>query len=248
MNEYTPKKQMVYVPLYYDMRDMFAALPADTVKEIVLGMIDYGQGGVMPEFGGDAYKYAIFAAIRNTIDASRKSYAQRCAAQSINAKKGVAKRATASDGMRRLATASDGMPTHAKRAKTIQDNTIQDNTREDNITRESAEHSIFRNRGNPAMLPLADGNEWTLPELMRKELTAAYPAIDIDAELQRMRAWLLADSGRRRDADKMQKFVASWLARTRSGTGKPSFTGMHNNEYDFEELERQLLAAQDTEV
>lgn len=254
--------ELKYVPLYYDTRDMFAKLSDGAAKQVVLAMIDYGRDGVVSDFGGDTVMQALFVPIRNSIDASKNAYAKTCAANRDNANKGAAKRkmaaangaqdrATACDGMRPRATACNGTQRGAKRANTRQDNIRQDSTREENTrgaqdAAERAERSVFKSRDDPVTLPLANGDEWAMPEQTRNELVAAYPAIDINTEMRKARAWLLADATRRRSANRMPQFVTRWVSQARPNEGnKPSFGSMQNNQYDFDELERQILAAQE---
>lgn len=260
---YVPKKELTYTPLWFDMRDMFAALPAETCKAIVLAMIDYARDGKTPDFGGDSFMQAMFVPIRSNINSAIRGYVNRCAANKGNADKGAEKRrqaaanntqdhATACDGMQPHAAVSDGMQRDAKRANTIQDKTLQDSIRQENTTSAqggAAERSVFKSRDDPVTLPLANGDEWVMPEQTRNELVAAYPAIDINTEMRKARAWLLADAKRRRSADRMPQFVTRWVSQARPNEGnKPSFGSMQNNQYDFDELERQILAAQERDT
>lgn len=62
-------------------------------------------------------------------------------------------------------------------------------------------------------LPLVDGSVFRFPEVLLKEMQAAYPALDIKGELAKMRAWLIANPTNRKTARGIMRFVNNWLSR-----------------------------------
>ncbi|MFP4501187.1 MAG: hypothetical protein ACLFTT_09330 [Candidatus Hydrogenedentota bacterium] len=61
--------------------------------------------------------------------------------------------------------------------------------------------------------PLKSGDTWTPPNDLLNELAAAFPAVDLEGELRRARAWLVSNSSKRKTARGMPKFLNGWLAR-----------------------------------
>jgi len=62
-------------------------------------------------------------------------------------------------------------------------------------------------------IPSNDGGEVTIPPNMVHEFRAAYPAVNVEAELRAMRVWSLANQANRKTRGGMLKFVNGWLAR-----------------------------------
>ena len=84
----------------------------------------------------------------------------------------------------------------------------------------------------------------------------AYPSVNIEQELQKMIAWLNANPTRKRTRKGIERFVVSWLNRAQDSGGRyvqqsvkssarpTGFTNFEQRDYDFIELEKQLLDAQ----
>lgn len=61
---------------------------------------------------------------------------------------------------------------------------------------------------------LKDGTTYTPdPDFMR-EMMDCYPDVDINEQLQKMRAWLLSNPGKRKTRRGMPRFINSWLSRS----------------------------------
>jgi hypothetical protein len=64
-----------------------------------------------------------------------------------------------------------------------------------------------------ALLPANDGSEYGVSAAQVAGWSAAYPGVDVPAELRRIREWLLANPARRKTSRGMAKFANSWLSR-----------------------------------
>lgn len=106
------------------------------------------------------------------------------------------------------------------------------------------------------LLPLVDKSEYDVPTSKIERWREAYPAVDVEQELQRMIAWLEANPTRKRTRTGIERFIVSWLGRSQDRGGRyiqqpatspikvTGFTNFDQRDYDFDELERQLLDAQ----
>ncbi len=106
------------------------------------------------------------------------------------------------------------------------------------------------------LLPLVDKSFYDVPLSIIEQWKMAYPSVNIEQELQKMIAWLNANPTRRKSRKGIERFVISWLTRAQDSGGryiqqpaKPltkaaGFSNFEQREYDFDELEKQLLLAQ----
>lgn len=109
------------------------------------------------------------------------------------------------------------------------------------------------------LLPLVDRSEYDVPLSKVEQWRSAFPAVNVEQELQRMISWLEANPKRKKTGQGIEKFIVSWLGRAQDGGGryvqqpvKPltretGFTNFEQRDYDFDELEKQLLEAQGME-
>jgi len=71
------------------------------------------------------------------------------------------------------------------------------------------------NKKHTTELPLKDGNEWTIPNGFIKEMSLAYPDVDLFTEAKTMRAWLVANPAKQKTKSQIKKFINSWLSRAK---------------------------------
>jgi hypothetical protein len=64
-----------------------------------------------------------------------------------------------------------------------------------------------------ALIPLDDGTDYAVRQDSVDEFTAAYPRIDVAAELAKARAWCLSNPKNRKTRSGAQRFLNSWLSR-----------------------------------
>lgn len=106
------------------------------------------------------------------------------------------------------------------------------------------------------LLPLVDKSFYDVPLSLIEQWKMAYPSVNIEQELQKMIAWLNANPTRKRTRKGIERFVVSWLNRAQDSGGRyvqqsvkssarpTGFTNFEQRDYDFIELEKQLLDAQ----
>lgn len=102
-------------------------------------------------------------------------------------------------------------------------------------------------------LPLIDGTMFQATAEYVDELQRLYPAADVKQAFRSMRGWLDSNPKNRKTPRGIKRFVTGWIQREQdkaprkegSGKGgamtKNGFNGFHQREYDYAELERQLL-------
>lgn len=62
-------------------------------------------------------------------------------------------------------------------------------------------------------IPLLDGSEFVVSPKLAAEFAKAYPAVDLYAELARVRVWCLSNPRKRKTASGICRFLNNWLAR-----------------------------------
>ena len=113
------------------------------------------------------------------------------------------------------------------------------------------------------LLSLVDKTDYDVPLCKIEEWKEAYPAVDIEQELKKMAAWLNANPSRKKTRRGINRFINTWLSREQDKGGryknangyqiiKPQikqtgFTNFEQRDYDFDELENQLLSSQEGE-
>ena len=122
--------------------------------------------------------------------------------------------------------------------------------------------SIKRNSNNlqyrdlPYIM-LITGNEWRPSEKEILQWSSSYPDADLAKELRRIEDWFQKHPDRRKTERGMRTFVKAWLNRKmhgatvkQHGTKRGRYQNAFNDfsltqEYDFEELETDLLSISD---
>lgn len=104
-------------------------------------------------------------------------------------------------------------------------------------------------------MPLKDGSDYVVTENDVKEFERLYPGIDIDAQMRKALAWLTNNKQKQKTKRGMPQFLNGWINRAyeqfveepkaRANAPKPQI--QHNftqRDYDFDDLEQQLLRKQ----
>lgn len=104
-------------------------------------------------------------------------------------------------------------------------------------------------------MPLKNGDDYVVTENDVKEFERLYPGIDVDAQMRKATAWLKSNSQKRKTKRGMPRFLNGWISRTyvqlieeptaQASIQKPQV--QHNfkqRDYDFDDLEQQLLRKQ----
>ena len=76
--------------------------------------------------------------------------------------------------------------------------------------------------GETVSIPVDDGGEHAIPAETIAEFRAAYPRIDVLAELRKARAWCVANPAKRKTRRGVGKFASSWLSRANESAPAPS--------------------------
>jgi len=79
-----------------------------------------------------------------------------------------------------------------------------------------------RNEKPIIVLPLLNGTSFTVSQNDVDGWQGAYPAVDIVQELQRMKAWLDANPGKRKPLQGIRRFIVNWLNGAQQKAGKQS--------------------------
>lgn len=91
--------------------------------------------------------------------------------------------------------------------------------REGNINIDSRVASCDSTAEVVVSLPLVDGTEHQITDLMAGEWSELYPAVDVPQELREMRAWLMANPSRRKTGSGISRFVVNWLGKQQDRGG-----------------------------
>lgn len=62
-------------------------------------------------------------------------------------------------------------------------------------------------------IPLNNGTEWQMPLELYNEYKKIYPAVDIDAEIGKMRMWSLSNPTKKKTPRGVSRFVNTWLSK-----------------------------------
>lgn len=104
-------------------------------------------------------------------------------------------------------------------------------------------------------MPLKDGSDYVVTENDVLKYKQLYPKLDIDEELRQMIAWLKSNKQRQKTKRGMPRFMNGWLNKSyvqfvkepKARANVPKQQIQHNftqRDYDFDDLEQQLLRKQ----
>lgn len=81
--------------------------------------------------------------------------------------------------------------------------------------RDAPEQTSLVTRTHPftaVVFPVNGGKVWRMDDALANQLAIAYPKLDIAQELDRAKAWLLANPSRMKTARGMGRFVSNWMS------------------------------------
>ena len=99
---------------------------------------------------------------------------------------------------------------------------------------------------------LNDGKSYEITENDVEKFQQLYPGIDVRQEIRNITGWCISNPKNRKTKAGAKRFLNGWLARSQNSArpsqkskAKPTgFTNFQQRDYDFDELEAQLLGAQ----
>lgn len=121
------------------------------------------------------------------------------------------------------------------------------------IRKTSTDSKKLKHRDLPPIM-LITGSEWRPSEKELLQWSTSYPDADLAGELRRIEEWFQKHPDRRKTERGMHAFVKAWLDRKIRGAAVSQYStkrGRYHNafndfilrqEYDFEELEANLLS------
>lgn len=69
-------------------------------------------------------------------------------------------------------------------------------------------------------IPLVDGSEYQVTEAWAEAQRKAYPAVDVVAEVHKMRSWCVANKTNRKTRKGVERFMVNWLGRAQDRAGR----------------------------
>lgn len=75
-------------------------------------------------------------------------------------------------------------------------------------------------------IPLKDGSEYDVSLAEIAELEMAFPSVDVPAELQKARAWCVANASSRKTKGGLPRFLNSWVSRAADGLSRRNGAGV----------------------
>lgn len=71
--------------------------------------------------------------------------------------------------------------------------------------------------------------EWFLPERLLVEYRKSFPALDVEGEFRKARAWCVSNPGKCKTPRGMPKFIGGWLERAQNYAGRNGANGASNH-------------------
>ena len=99
---------------------------------------------------------------------------------------------------------------------------------------------------------LNDGTSYEITENDVENFQQLYPGINVRQEIRNITGWCLSNPKNRKTRSGAKRFLNGWLSRSqnsarpekKTGAKPTGFSNFQQRDYDFDELERQLLSAQ----
>ena len=233
--------------LFKEQRDMIDTCSDEQAGQLIKAIFAFACEGDELETD-DPIMRAFFTIFRNSIIRSEEKYEETVEKRRRAGQKGGL--AKASNAKQMLANAS--------KAKQNLSNLAKRNIKEKENEKEIEEYSSCSELSDSSEPPeivqdvpaiiLNDGSDWYPSVEDMKGWKKLYPGVDVKRELARMREWALSNPTKRKTKKGIRRFVQTWLDREQNRPrGQPDGSGnrfnqFKQNQYDFEELEKEIIS------
>ena len=175
--------------------------------------LQYSETGVEPELRGN--ERFVFPTIREQIDRDKNKYKKICEINKANGS--IGGQATATERQRPLPNGG----------RNLQDKDKGEDKGDIVICADAPEipQNIF------ITFLLNDKTEYEVAECRVKEYAELYPAVNVEQELRKIKAWCIANPKKRKTRGGAEKFINSWLSREQD-------KGINNQDYADKSKER----------
>lgn len=239
--------------LYKDSRVFIDRLDKEQRGDLLAAIFAYVCDGELPDFHNDGITQMCFDIIKNYLDRDEKKYQEKCQRNKENIQKRWSK-------VRKQSNTNVYSDKQSNTNATDKDNDTDNDTDKDNDTDNiytvCPEPDKPTSEPSSILLPLNDKSFYDVPQDKIDLWVQTYQAVNVMQELQKMRAWLDSNPTRRKTRRGISRFINSWLSREQdSGKGNVqnsrqrhqnsqnnSFNDFQQNDYDFDELEKQILS------
>lgn len=242
--------------MYTNWMPMIATLPDQTAAELFKAIAAYQMG---EEYEiKDPSAVAIFAMIKATFDADAEKYEETCKRRADAGRKGAEKtnrqKSANADSESAKVGKSRQVPNSSRQKSANADDIDMDMEMEIDMEMDISKDTYSSERSASSLadceaIPLNDGTEWRPTTEEFNEYIRLYPSVDIKQQFASMRGWSLGNPTRKKTAGGVKRFVTSWLSKEQDrsrAAPKPvktnSFNDFEQRQYDYDALEKKLLA------
>lgn len=202
--------------VYYDNEVIVLRLPDDEAGKLFKSLFPYGKEQIKPDFDASPALAMAFDILSMAIDRDNEKYKNRCEKNRENIKK-----RWDDTGKQSNTSVYDG-----KQSNTIY--TDKDKDRDKGMHKEKERDNICSICTEPEesapnlsgiLLILNDKTFYDVPSDKIALWKEAYPAVDVEQQLKRIRTWLDSNPTRRKTRRGIVRFINSWLAREQDEGG-----------------------------
>ena len=223
------------IVFYRSFYEAIKDLPPEDFKQSVKALMEYGLNEVeLKEVSGVAK--AIFIMAKPQIDKNNKRYE--------NGSKGGRK---PNDNQ----TVTKPKPRQNQNRTNVEPN-VNDNVNDNVNVNDKKSFAPDDESPCAGKFLLNDATEYAVSENDVVIYQQLYPGIDVRQELRNIEAWCLSNPKNRKTRNGAKRFLNSWLSRSQNGARKETaqmatknkFNNFNQRQYDYDELEKQLLNSQ----
>ena len=207
--------------VYYDNEIIVLRLPDEEAGKLFKSLFPYGKERIKPDFDESPALAMAFDILSMAIDRDREKYVMRCEANRENGRKGG--RPKKNQTVIEETEKSERLFLKPKKAdKDMDMDKEMDKGKEmhkDNINTLCSEPDKPTPNPSGILLLLNDKSSYDVPLDKISTWQQAYPAVNVEQELQKMRAWLESNPSRRKTRKGIDRFINNWLSREQDKGG-----------------------------